>query len=595
MSAPVWDLSPYFPAWDGPEYRAYRTDLEVRIRDLDQRSAALGALREGVENWAALLVDLEELTSRFGHLGSYLGCMTAADSGHEGARRDRAALAPLGAAREKVMIRVQAAFREATDAEFAELLAVPALADTGYLLSRIRERAQKTMEPSLEALASDLEVDGLSAWGRLYDQVAGRLEFEMDGRKVPMALKRSLTENPDPAVRQAAQEGSNAAWAAMEDVAAASLNAISGTRLTLYRWRGVEHFLDVALFDSGITRKTLDAMFTAVRERRELPQSYLRRKASLLGVERLGFHDLSAPLPLPDPRPLDWTRAADTVLRSFATFDPALGDFARQAFERRWIDAEVRPGKRPGGFCSSSMVIRESRIFMTYNDTLGDLRTLAHELGHAWHNQVMRDLRPWARRYPMTLAETASTFAESVLTEALLENPATPLQDKAVLLDGLLEHAATYLLNIPMRFLFEHALYEERSRGELTVSRLKEMMLEAQRECYGDVLATWDEYFWASKLHFYITGVSFYNFPYTFGYLFSLGVYARARQEGPDFLVRLLRETGRDTAEGVARRTMGVDLESPDFWHASIDVVERDLARFEEVVPGVVGQVLRND
>lgn len=598
-AAPRWDLSPWFPSMDSPEYRAFKEELAADLEGLRLRAEQLPPLTEESEaGWVALLLDLEGAEARTSHLGSYLGCLTSADSADEQAARDKAALATLAAAREKVVIRAREGLRAAPEEAFARLLARPELAGAGHHLRRLRERARWSMDPACEALASDLAVDGLSAWGRLYDRLAGRLTFSMPGlddapARVPMALKRSLTESPDPGTRRAAQEASNQAWGEVEHVAAAALNALAGTRLTLQRWRGVEDFLAPALFDAGISARTLAAMLEAIEARREIPRAYLRRKAALLGQPRLAFHDLSAPLPLADPRPFDWGRARETVLRSFAAFDPELEGFARRAFEERWIDAEVRPSKVPGGFCTSSPLARQSRIFMTYNDTLGDLRTLAHELGHGFHNHVMGGLRPWARRYPMTLAETASTFAEAVLTEALLDDPATHPQDRAVLLDGLMEHAAVYLLNIPMRYLFEKRFHEARIEGEVPVSRLKELMLAAQSECYGDVLdpAGRDPLFWASKLHFYLSGIAFYNFPYAFGYLFSLGVFARARQEGPGFLPRyrdLLRATGQGTAEEVARRALGVDLESGDFWHASLDRIAEDLKRWEAVVPAAV-------
>ena len=231
---------------------------------------------------------------------------------------------------------------------------------------------------------------------------------------------------------------------------------------------------------------------------------------------------------------------------------------------------------------------------MTYNNTLGDVQTLAHELGHAFHNWVMRDLRPMARSYSMTLAETASTFAETLFTDSLLADPATTDIDRAKILDTRLEGAQSFLLNIPMRFIFEKQFYEERANGEVSVSRLKEIMLDAQRQTYGDVLDSeqLDPYFWATKLHFYITGVSFYNFPYSFGYLFSLGVYKRGQEVGEGFheqYENLLRLTGSDTAENVAKRSLSVDLESKDFWQGSIDIVAEDLAQFEAVTAKVFG------
>ena len=272
---------------------------------------------------------------------------------------------------------------------------------------------------------------------------------------------------------------------------------------------------------------------------------------------------------------------------------PTLGEFLGQVCERQWIEHAPRPGKRPGAFCTGSLLTRESRIYMTYNDTLGDVLTLAHEVGHAFHSYIMRDVRTYNHFYPMTLAESASTFGEMILTEGILADPSFSPAQKASALNQEIGHGAIFLLDIPVRYQFEKKLYEERTNGELTVSRLKELMIETQREVFGSALAPGgeDPYFWASKLHFYITGVTFYNFPYTFGFLLSRGLYSMFKQEGSDFLPRyeqFLRLTGSDTAEGVARRALGRDLEDPQFWTEAIQTLETPLAELEKLLPEVL-------
>jgi oligoendopeptidase F len=257
------------------------------------------------------------------------------------------------------------------------------------------------------------------------------------------------------------------------------------------------------------------------------------------------------------------------------------------------VDWEPRAGKRPGGFCTSSMLTKESRIFMTYNESLGDVLTLAHESGHAYHGLMMQDVRPYARGYPMTLAETASTFGEQVLMNGLLDDPDVADRQKALILDVQIGHGAIYLLDIPVRYEFEKAFYEERSSGPLSVSRLKELMVGTQRRVLGDVLQTGgeDPYFWASKLHFYITGLTFYNFPYTFGYLLSRGLYAMFQQEGAGFLPKyeeFLRLAGSDTAENVVKRTVRKDIERTDFWADAIKSLEEPLNRLQTILPKVL-------
>jgi oligoendopeptidase F len=327
-----------------------------------------------------------------------------------------------------------------------------------------------------------------------------------------------------------------------------------------------------------------------VRARQEVPRAFLRLKAKCLAKSRLGFEDLMAPLPGGGAALTPWDDARSLVCDAFGASYPALREFAEHAFARRWIDHRPRPNKSPGGFCTSSHRLGESRVFLTYGGTSGDVQTLAHELGHAFHNWLMRDMRSWARSYPMTLAETASTFAEQLVIDAALASPHASPAERASILDRRLQDAEVFLLNIPMRFDFEHELYTRRAAGELSVRELKELMLEAQRRNYGDALAhdQLDPWFWASKLHFYITGTSFYNFPYTFGYLFSMGLCARARSEGAKFLPRyeaLLRSTGSAPAEQVARDAMGVDLQAADFWNAAIDLLEADLQEFQKIAP----------
>jgi len=332
-----------------------------------------------------------------------------------------------------------------------------------------------------------------------------------------MAQRRSLMEGPDRAVREAAFVCGNEAWAMVEDVTAAALNAISGTRHTLYSHRGVPHFLDRALFDSACSRKTLDAMFEAIRSERSLARRIHRVKAEAMGLDGIAWYDLGAPLPFPNQELLAWDQAKALVQRAFSRAYPGLGIFQESLYDKEWIEWEPREAKRPGAFCTGSLLTGESRIYMNYNGALNDVRTLAHEAGHAFHSHVIRDMRAYAQDYPMTLAESASTFGEMLLTEGIVNDPDVSDTQKALMLDIEVGSAAIFLTDIPVRFEFEHAVYEERKSGELSVTQLKDLMAETQRNVFGDVLLPGgeDPYFWASKLHFYITGISFYNFPYT--------------------------------------------------------------------------------
>ena len=593
----TWDLTSYFAEFNGAEMVQFKTAIRADVAALQQSAAGLPSLTtQSANGWEDILLRNEDLSRRMSHLGSYIGCLASSDARNEGYQKEEAELTRTRAELAKVRIELLRACKSADDKVFAAFCARPALAGAHNYLTRLREEARRAMTAEKEILATDLSVDGIQAWGRLYDTVSAKLEFAMvypDGKRarLPMSQRRSLMDDPDRRVRQAAFEGGNAAWQSVEDTAAAALNAIAGTRLTLNRHRGVDHFLDIALFQAAIGRKTLDAMFEALMANLEIPRRILQLKAKSMARQQVAWFDLGAPLDLPDQGKLTWDKAQTTVAQSFSRAYPALGRFfTEQVIGKNWVDWEPRQGKRPGGFCTSSMLSKESRIFMTYNESLGDVLTLAHESGHAYHGAMMRDIRPYARGYPMTLAETASTFGENVLMNGILDDPTVSDSDKARILDIEVGHGAVYLLDIPVRYEFEKSFYEERAKGPLSVSRLKELMVQTQRQVLGDVLETGgeDPYFWASKLHFYITGITFYNFPYTFGYLLSRGLYAMFKNEGDSFLPKyeeFLRRAGSDTAENVVRQTVGRDIEKTEFWSEAIHSLEEPLSQLQALLP----------
>lgn len=594
-----WDLTSYFPQFDGAEMRRFKEALRRDIALLKDRAASLLPLNdENASGWEDVLTRNEALTRRMSHLSSYVSCLAASDGRNEDYLKEEAALASMRAELAKVRVELLRGVKETPDEIFASFIAQRSLDGAQNYLKRLREEARRAMSTEKEILATDLGLDGIQAWGRLYDKISSRLEFDMlypDGNRerLPMSQRRSLLEHPDRRVRKAAFDGGNAAWQSVEDAAAAALNAIAGTRLTLNRHRGVGHFLDLALFQAAISAKTLNALFEALFAHLEIPRRILRLKAKSMGTNGVAWYNLGAPIDIPNRQPLSWDQAKDLVKNAFTRAYPTLGHFFQIEIDRNWIDWEPRAGKRPGAFCTSSMLSKESRVFMTYNETLGDVLTLAHESGHAFHGYMMREVRPYARIYPMTLAETASTFGELVLTHGLLEDPSISDAQKAMMLDVEVGHGAIYLLDIPVRFEFEKSFYEERKSGELSVSRLKELMIETQRRILGDVLEPGgeDPYFWASKLHFYITGLTFYNFPYTFGFLLSRGLFAMLKKEGKDFLPKyeeFLRLAGSDTAENVVQRTVGSDIGKPEFWSEAIQSLEEPFLRLEELLPKVL-------
>ncbi len=590
----TWDLTSFFPEFDGDTYRAH-------VATLDEAVGRLAAMAEALEppttdasslaRWAELFRLDEAVLADYSHWAAYVGCLNAADAANERYQQESARVATFGAAFRNAFAPVTEAFRLAAPEAVAALAEHPDMADLAYSVWRIKEEAERRMDPAQERLASDLGVNGIAAWGRLYNTLSGRLTFPMTAgeggnRDVPMAQKRSLLESTDPAVRREALASSNAAWEGVEYVTAAALNAIAGTRLTLNKWRGVEDFMVEPLFQAATRPETLEAMWRAVEGHKAPVLEYLQRKAAMLETGALAFHDVMAPLPQAESPVYSWDEAVALVLESFDAAYPALGDYARRALEEGRVESEKREGKRPGAFCTTSLKTRHSYVFMTFGGSLGDVQTLAHELGHAFHAHVLRTTRPMASLYPMTLAETASTFAERLVQRAILDDPATNDGVKLQVLRARLDDAGAMCCDIRMRYLFEHSFYMERQHGEVSASRCKALMLQAQHDAYGGVLDPdhLDPMFWASKLHFYITGVAFYNFPYTFGYLLSLGLAERVAAEGPEFLPRyeaFLAQSGSAESEGVAARTLDADLTQRAFWEESLNAVAKDWATFK--------------
>jgi oligoendopeptidase F len=586
-----WSLESWFSAFAAPDYIAFKAEL---VRDVDALRNRAAKLCSDVQEIAQVIVDFEALSDRLGHLSAYLGCLSADDASNEAVKSDEAWISTLEAESAKLSASLRGALAALDDGAFEQVLLTPALTGAEHAVKRMREEGRHQMTPELEALAADLNVNGLHAWGRLYDTLTGKMVFPMtfpDGHteSVPMARRRALMSEPDRRLREAAFHAGQKPWLDHADTLAAGLNGIAGTRLNLYKRRGIPHFLDTPLFDGAMSRASLDAMLEAIHSHIELPRRALRTAARLQGTPALHYFDLEAPqIAAPEEKPLSWDEACATVDRAFSSAYPKLGQYFRGMLQQRWIEAQPRPGKRPGAFCTGTQFKHEERIYMTWHGTVHDMVTLAHEAGHAWHSNVLRPARSMAASYPMTLAETASNFGEMILLSGLMGDPALTPGMKAYLLDQEMLRAHAYLINIPMRYEFEKAFYTERGTGEVPVSRLSELMSETQRQIYGDTLLAdgTDPMFWAYKMHFHITGVSFYNFPYVFGYLLSQALFARFKEEGAAFLPRyeaFLAMTGSATCEEVARKTLGADLTSPDFWAEAIRAIEPTLVEYERL------------
>ncbi|MBE8605838.1 M3 family oligoendopeptidase [Vibrio sp. OPT10] len=470
------------------------------------------------------------------------------------------------------------------------------VAGQGFAIESSRKLASSRLSVAEEQLLAAMKVDGRDAWGRLYDNLTGslKLSLKLDGEDEALGFSQaaSLLYGSEFDKQEPAWRAVQGAMKTHQESFASILNALAGWRLTENKKRSKisdVHFLDPSLHGSRIVPETLDTMMSVAKANREVGQKAGLLMARVHGLDEMKpWNHLAAMPPLGDSEskvyPFD--EAIEVIKTAFAEVNPEMADFVALMVENGWIDAAPAANKRLGAYCTKFAATRTPLVFMTWNGSRSDLMTLAHELGHAFHNWVMKDMPLCQTRYPMTLAETASIFAENIVRDHLLKQAQTR-NEKLEMLWEELSSSLALMVNIPVRFEFEKAFYEQREKGELTAKQLCDLMERTWKDWYGDAMTEVDPYFWASKLHFSISQVSFYNYPYLFGYLFSKGVYAQRDSKGEQFYgdyVSLLRDTGSMMAEEVVQKHLGMDLTEADFWQQSIDMVKVQIDEFERLL-----------
>jgi pepF/M3 family oligoendopeptidase len=412
------------------------------------------------------------------------------------------------------------------------------------------------------------------------------VDFELNGKmqKLPMPALINLRSHADENTRRRGYEAENQAWESVRETLAACLNAVKGHAGTLDRRRGRRASIDAALEAARIDRKTLDAMLGAMEASFPMFRTYFKAKARKLGKEKLAWWDIFAPLGSAK-KVYTFEEARAFILENFGKFSPDLRAFAERAFEQRWVDAEQRDGKRGGAFCMAIARVKESRVLCNFDGSWSQLTTLAHELGHGFHNSCAfaAGKTELQQRTPMTLAETASTMCETIVTEAVLAGTQDP-QERLAVLEAQIQNAAQIAVDIYSRYLFETEVFERRRQAELSADEFCEIMERAQKATYGDGLDEryLQKYMWTWKPHYYSPGLAFYNFPYSFGLLFATGLYGIYQTRGPEFVEDykdLLASTGEVRPAALARR-FGIDIRTPAFWEDSLAVIGRQVDQF---------------
>ena len=574
-----WDLSYLYQSFEDP---AFRRDLDSLKQDGENIQKLLDSdLPEEKDKLERLMQAREALTAKLDRLGNYISCTLAVDATNQAANLADDQLMAAYTALEPLFSGITRFVAGMKDLEGA-IAGSETLSACAFALREMKENAAHLIPDQLEPWILEMQLSGGSAFSQLRDKLDSTLTVDYRDEKLPLAAVRGMAYDPDPAVRKEAYDAEIAAYAKIELPMSYCLNSIKREAQTLARARGHASVLDMTLYDSRMDRETLDALWTAVREALPDFRRYLKAKGRMLGYENgLPFWELFAPVGS-SPRTYSIEEARAVLLREMGKFTPRMAEFIDNAFAQRWIDLYPREGKTGGAFCSSVHELDRSLVMTNFQGSFSDVSTLAHELGHAWHNRCLAGL-PYAMiDTPMPLAETASIFNETMLSYQVLQSCGR--EERLTLLENGLMEATQTVVDIYSRFLFEQEVIDTRADHAMSVEELKDAMLRAQEASYGDGLQAdaRHPYMWACKSHYYSSGYNFYNFPYAFGLLFGKGVFAQYLEKGEAFVddyCRLLRLCGSARIADVAA-SVGINVHDPDFWRSSLAVIRKDIDEF---------------
>jgi pepF/M3 family oligoendopeptidase len=598
---PHWDLSNVYPGLESAPLAQAVEAVKAQLDDLDRYLTAHHITRTPPADAPADKTPLADVIDGyldrmnaalrlFHTLNAYVASFVSTDSYNTTAKRLQSELELVGVRLRRQSVLFEGWIGRVADALPEVLTRDGAARQHAFFLKETAEQSRYLMSEAEETLAAELGLSGANAWSKLQGTICSQLTlpFERNGKveKMPIAALQNLRTDPDADVRRRSYEAELAAWESVREPLAAALNGVKGAVSVLNKRRNRADALHAAIDQSRIDRETLDAMLGAMQESFPAFRRYLKAKAKRLGhADGLPWWELYAPVGRSERR-YTWREASELVVTQFRTFSDRLANLAQRAFDNSWIDAEPRDGKRGGAFCMEVPGVDESRILCNFDGSLDQVSTVAHELGHAFHNECQVGKTQLQTITPMTLAETASIFCETIVTDAALAQAADPEEELAIL-ETFLVGVTQVIVDITSRYLFEKEVFERRASAELSADDFCEIMLRCQQATYGDGLDARQlhKYMWAWKPHYYSGGRSFYNYPYAFGLLFGTGLYAIYQQRGKAFVPEyeaLLAGTGEGTAAELAAR-FGIDIRTPNFWRGSLKLIAQRIDRYVEL------------
>ena len=566
-----WSLDEFYKGYGDP---AYQADME-RLNDLaDGLDKSLQRARnmEAKEGLLCVIKAQEAFFLQFMRLDIYTSMRQSANTTDSETNANMAQIMKKYAAATKSLVSIQKYMAQIPNLEEVAS-SDPILEEYRFMLLKNREQVSHLFSDEMEEMIAKMNLTGGSAWNQLFEYLTSTVKVDYKGEQITLSAVRNLAYDSDGAVRKEAYEAELKAYEKIQDSIAFSLNNIKSQVNMLCEARGYDSVLSMTLEASNMSRKTLEAMLEAMREYMPKFHEYMRAKAKLLGHENgLPWYDLFAPVGSMDKK-YTIEEARDYLVTSFRDFSDDMADMMAEAFDNHWIDFLPILGKVGGAFCCNVGFLKQSRILTNYDYTFGSVDTLAHELGHAYHGMMIENNRVLNQDYPMPLAETASTFNETHITKLALTKAQG--EEKLALLESLLMNTTQIICDIYSRYRFESQVFDECRERRLMPEDLKEIMLKAQKEAYGDGLdpAYLHPYMWACKGHYYSERLSFYNFPYAFGGLFAMGLYTQFEKEGASFVPkyrRLLKATTDHTIEEVAAMA-GIDVTKKAFWRESLE------------------------
>ena len=573
-----WTLEDLYPSFESKEFKQ---DVEA-YKALKGKFESL-TLEDSIEGITQVVKLLEESTVLTGRLYNYIHLTLATDTTHETATQVEVQLAGVSADLQATYAKVSKFLGTIQ----TDITTDPFLAEYRYYFEEAKKDATHLLSDELEEVLAKMSISGGKAWSQLFDFMWSSAQGEYKGEVVTLSEIRGKAYDSDAEVRKSAYEAELKMYDTIKEPIAFSLNHIKKEVLTTSQLRGYESPLAHTLEASRMSRETLDALLEAIREYLPNFRKYLRHKAALLGHENgLPFYDLFAPVGN-SSRTFTVEESKDYLIENFKTFSADLAEMTEEFFDKHYIDFYPRKGKVGGAFCANLPMIKQSRVLTNFTGSLSDVVTLAHELGHAYHGLHIENHRPLNQDYSMPVAETASTFNENIIMNTAIKEASD--EEKIALIESQLQDTTQIIVDIYSRYLFESAVFENREQSFMFSKDLEEMMLSAQKEAYGDGLdqAYLHPYMWACKPHYYSTGLSFYNFPYAFGGLFSKGLYAIYQEQPEGFVEKyqeLLRATTVSSVEDTAK-VLGVDVSTPEFWKKALAEVADSIEAFIALTP----------